>query len=154
MIELSHIDKKFGDHTVLNDVTVGFAEGSVTAVAGERPQRLKERLLRGVLRILHVAEDAVAEREERFLVYRKQPRERLAAGQALERIRAAGLSPDPELARVALSRVGEHAAAREALAEVQERGVGAPGDQPDEEVRGGRRSCEGEDHDHVEHADR
>ena len=34
MIELSHIEKKFGDHTVLNDVTVTFAEGSVTALVG------------------------------------------------------------------------------------------------------------------------
>ncbi len=34
MIELSHIVKKFGDHTVLQDVSVGFAEGSVTALIG------------------------------------------------------------------------------------------------------------------------
>ncbi len=34
MIELSHIEKKFGDHTVLNNVTIAFAEGSVTALVG------------------------------------------------------------------------------------------------------------------------
>ena len=34
MIELSHIEKKFGDNTVLKDVSVTFAEGSVTALVG------------------------------------------------------------------------------------------------------------------------
>ena len=34
MIELSHIDKTFGDNTVLKDVSVTFAEGSVTALVG------------------------------------------------------------------------------------------------------------------------
>ena len=34
MIELSHIVKKFGDHTVLDDVSITFAEGSVTALIG------------------------------------------------------------------------------------------------------------------------
>ena len=34
MIELSRIEKKFGDNTVLNDVSVTFAEGSVTALVG------------------------------------------------------------------------------------------------------------------------
>jgi L-cystine transport system ATP-binding protein len=34
MIELSHIVKRFGDNTVLNDVNVTFAEGSVTALVG------------------------------------------------------------------------------------------------------------------------
>ena len=34
MIELSHIEKRFGDNTVLNDVSVTFAEGSVTALVG------------------------------------------------------------------------------------------------------------------------
>ena len=34
MIELSHIVKKFGDHTVLDDVSVSLAEGSVTALVG------------------------------------------------------------------------------------------------------------------------
>jgi len=34
VIELSHIEKTFGDHTVLNDVSVTFAEGSVTALIG------------------------------------------------------------------------------------------------------------------------
>ncbi len=34
MIELSHIVKRFGDNTVLNDVSITFAEGSVTALEG------------------------------------------------------------------------------------------------------------------------
>ena len=34
MIELSRIEKKFGDNTVLKDVSVTFAEGSVTALVG------------------------------------------------------------------------------------------------------------------------
>ena len=34
MIELSRIEKKFGDNTVLKDVSVDFAEGSVTALVG------------------------------------------------------------------------------------------------------------------------
>jgi cystine transport system ATP-binding protein len=34
LIELSHIEKKFGDHTVLKDVSVSFAEGNVTALIG------------------------------------------------------------------------------------------------------------------------
>jgi cystine transport system ATP-binding protein len=34
MIELSHIVKSFGDNTVLKDVSVTFAEGSVTALVG------------------------------------------------------------------------------------------------------------------------
>jgi len=34
MIELSHIVKSFGDNTVLKDVSVSFAEGSVTALVG------------------------------------------------------------------------------------------------------------------------
>jgi L-cystine transport system ATP-binding protein len=34
MIELSHIVKRFGDHLVLDDITLGFAEGSVTALVG------------------------------------------------------------------------------------------------------------------------
>ena len=29
MIELSHIEKKFGDNTVLKDVSVTFAEGRI-----------------------------------------------------------------------------------------------------------------------------
>jgi cystine transport system ATP-binding protein len=34
MIELSHIEKRFGDNVVLKDVSVRFAEGSVTALVG------------------------------------------------------------------------------------------------------------------------
>jgi cystine transport system ATP-binding protein len=34
VIELSRIEKRFGDHVVLNDVSVAFAEGSVTALVG------------------------------------------------------------------------------------------------------------------------
>src|SRR5690606_34202572 len=34
MIELRHIEKKFGDNVVLKDVSVTFAEGSVTALVG------------------------------------------------------------------------------------------------------------------------
>ena len=34
MIELSHIEKWFGDNHVLKDVTLGMAEGSVTALVG------------------------------------------------------------------------------------------------------------------------
>ena len=34
MIELQHIEKRFGENTVLKDVSVTFAEGSVTALVG------------------------------------------------------------------------------------------------------------------------
>lgn len=34
MITLGHIEKKFGDHTVLNDISLAFAEGSVSALIG------------------------------------------------------------------------------------------------------------------------
>jgi cystine transport system ATP-binding protein len=34
VIELAHIVKAFGDHTVLNEVSLSFAEGSVTALIG------------------------------------------------------------------------------------------------------------------------
>lgn len=34
MIELLDISKRFGDHTVLSDITVAFPEGSVTALVG------------------------------------------------------------------------------------------------------------------------
>ena len=34
MIELQHIEKSFGDNHVLKDVSVAFAEGSVTALVG------------------------------------------------------------------------------------------------------------------------
>ena len=34
MIELSHVEKRFGDNHVLKDVTLGMAEGSVTALVG------------------------------------------------------------------------------------------------------------------------
>lgn len=34
MITLRHIEKKFGDHTVLNDISLAFAEGSVSALIG------------------------------------------------------------------------------------------------------------------------
>ena len=34
MIELQHIEKRFGDNVVLKDVSVTFAEGSVTALVG------------------------------------------------------------------------------------------------------------------------
>lgn len=34
MIELSHIVKRFGTNTVLNDISVSLAEGSVTALVG------------------------------------------------------------------------------------------------------------------------
>jgi ABC-type glutathione transport system ATPase component len=33
-IELSHIVKKFGDHTVIDDVCLEVAEGEVTAIIG------------------------------------------------------------------------------------------------------------------------
>jgi len=34
VIELSHIEKRFGDNLVLNDISLGFREGSVTALVG------------------------------------------------------------------------------------------------------------------------
>ena len=34
MIELSHIDKRFGDHQVLNDISLSLQEGTVTALVG------------------------------------------------------------------------------------------------------------------------
>ncbi|NUS69294.1 MAG: amino acid ABC transporter ATP-binding protein, partial [Ensifer adhaerens] len=34
MIELSHIEKRFGDNLVLKDISVTLAEGTVTALVG------------------------------------------------------------------------------------------------------------------------
>ena len=34
MIELSHIEKRFGDNVVLKDISVTIAEGTVTALVG------------------------------------------------------------------------------------------------------------------------
>ena len=34
MIELSHIEKRFGEAVILNDISISMPEGSVTALVG------------------------------------------------------------------------------------------------------------------------
>ena len=83
MIELAHIEKRFGDNHVLKDVTLGMAEGSVTALVGPSGGG-KSTLLR-CINLLEIPTSGRVRIGEEALDFRPGERLRFASIQRLRR---------------------------------------------------------------------
>ena len=83
MIELTHIEKRFGDNHVLKDVTLAMAEGSVTALVGPSGGG-KSTLLR-CINLLEIPTSGQVRIGEEFLDFRPDEKLRFASIQRLRR---------------------------------------------------------------------